>query len=176
MDRQKKYIVDYLGGCWPELRTIHVALLPDAMKSGFDVSKLVGKSEESLPSYRREIITWEQIRDIYADIGSTGYFCEILRIAIEEYDHLKGDQLIFGAYSDGVKKSGFEIFNGCGQGDFPFHMMGRFGGISGAKLSEDIAKGGWRTYQYEVKKSSEPRINWFLISDFINLVKKPLHH
>ena len=110
MDRQKKNVLDYLCGCWPDLRTIHAALVPEAMKSEFGGREMLGELEESLPSYRRVIITWEQIRDAYAGISSTAYFSEMLRIAIEEYDNLKGDKLTFGKYKDG-SLSGSEILN-----------------------------------------------------------------
>jgi len=174
MDRQKKNVLDYLRGCWPRLRTIHAALLPEAMKSEFGGREMLGESEESLPSHRRVIITWEQIRDAYAGISGTAYFSEMLRIAIEEYDNLKGDQLTFGKYKDN-DLSGSEILNRYEQHDLPYRMMGRKGGVHGSKLTEDIATGRWANQSYELKESSEVRPNWFPISDFVNRVQTYRH-
>jgi hypothetical protein len=170
MDQQKKHVVGYLRGRWPELRTIHAALLPKAMKDEFSGPVGLGGLEEDLPSYKREMITWEKIRDAYAHVPSTAYFGEILRIAIEEYDDLKGERLAFGKYKDD-SLLGSEILKRHEQGDLTFCMMGRRDGLSGSKLNSDIATGQWTNQRYEVKKSSEDRPNWFPISAFVNRVK-----
>jgi len=146
------------------------ALLPNAMKDEFGGRVVLGELGEELPSYRREMITWEKIRDAYADIPSAAYFAEILRIAIEEYDDLKGDQLTFGKYADD-RLSGSEILKRHEQGDLTFRMMGRKQGILGSKLSNDIATGEWTNHRYEVRRSSDDRPNWFPISDFVNRVQ-----
>jgi hypothetical protein len=68
MDQQKTHVLDYLRGRWPELRTIHAALLPKAMKDDFRGLGVLRVLEGALPSYRREMITWEEIRDAYVNI------------------------------------------------------------------------------------------------------------
>jgi hypothetical protein len=70
------------------------------------------------------MIAWEAIRDAYADVPSTAYFSEILRIAIEEYHDLKGDRLAFGKYADD-RLPGSEILKRHEQSDLTFLMMGR---------------------------------------------------
>ncbi len=170
MDQQKKHILDYLRGRWPELSTIHAALLPRAMRDEFGGRLGPGGLEEDLPSYKREMITWEEIRDAYADVPSTAYFIEILRIAIKEYDDLKGDRLAFGKYADD-RLSGSEILKRQEQGDLTFRMMGRKEGLHGPKLSNDIATGEWVNHRYEVRKSSDDRPNWFPISEFVKRVQ-----
>jgi len=172
MDRQKKYIFGYLRGRWPELRTIHAALLPSAMKDEFDAREVLGAPEVALPSYRREIITWEQIRDAYADVPSAAYFAEVLRIAIQEYHNLRGELLSFRKHAEDML-SGAEILKRRHEGQLEFRMIGRHGGIDGSALRDDIATGNWATHRYEVRRSTEDRPNWFPISEFVNRVQPP---
>ncbi len=84
MDRQKSNVLDYLRDRWPNLRTIHAALLPKGMKDGF--TGMLGYP----------VVTWEEIRDAYAGIRGASYFLEMLQIAIEEYEHLKGSVCYLG--------------------------------------------------------------------------------
>jgi hypothetical protein len=51
MDRWKKHVLDHLRDSWPELRTIHVALLPGTMKEEFGGRVGLRGLEEDLPSY-----------------------------------------------------------------------------------------------------------------------------
>jgi hypothetical protein len=48
--------------------------------------------------------------------------------------------------------------------------MGRYGGLVGPALTEDIVTGQWRNRKYEVRVTDAPNDNWFAISDFLDRV------
>jgi len=171
MDRQKKFVLNYLQRCWPKLQTIHVALLPEAMKAGFGGQEVLRESEEALPSYR--IVTWEQIRSAYTDVPSASYFAEILGIAIADYPEHKSVSS-WGANSE-ARLLGSEILYQFEQNgpQFKMIMMGRKGGIDGSELREDVATGRWANKLYEVRSVSDNNRNWFPISEFVNRVLAP---
>jgi hypothetical protein len=168
MNRQKKNVLDYLGTCWPGLRTIHAALLPKPMKDGFTGQTLLEHAEPSA-SYARRIITWEEIQDKYADVSGVSYFLEMLRIAIKKYPDLLGGSV---DGNEDARLPGSEIVRRYEQGDSEFQTMGRNRGIDGPELGGDIATGAWSNQVYQVRKSAEvPNRNWFRIGDFVVRVR-----
>jgi hypothetical protein len=171
MDRQRRYVLDYLQRCWPKLRTIHAALLPKAMKDEFGGQEVLREPEEGLPSCG--IVTWEHIRDAYDGIEGVSYFREILRIAIEEYPDKKATSS-WGANAE-ARLLGSEVLYQYEQDDPKFKMitMGRKGGIEGSELREDIVTGKWANQLYEVRSVSDNNRNWFPISEFVSRVLAP---
>jgi len=52
-------------------------------------------------------------------------------------------------------------------------VMGRAGGLTGAKLAGDLESEGWKQQVYEVNSASEPpNGNWFTVEEFVRLVAK----
>jgi hypothetical protein len=45
--------------------------------------------------------------------------------------------------------------------------MGRGGGLTGARLTEDLETGSWRTRTYEVRLDPRHEPNWFPTTEFI---------
>ncbi|HXJ95054.1 MAG TPA: hypothetical protein VMT20_19620 [Terriglobia bacterium] len=163
MERQEMHVLKYLRERWPGLQTTHTALLPEAMKAYFG---------DQGPT---RTITWEEIIREYQDLESARYFLEILRIALEEYQELKGSEITFGANAED-KLTGADILDRHQHGDTEFQAMGRHGGINGAALKADVADGRWQRQVYEVRSSpiNLPATNWFPISDFVALVSRNL--
>ena len=54
--------------------------------------------------------------------------------------------------------------------EIAFAYMGRYGGLVGPALTEDIVTGQWRNRKYEVRVTDAPNDNWFAISDFLDRV------
>lgn len=160
MDQQEVHLLSYLQRHLPGLRTIHAALLPDAMKREFG----------SLVPTTRPIITWEDILDKYKDVKSARYFLEILRIALGNYKKLKAKST--EAEAEGAL-SGEDILRGYQDGTLKFKTMGRNGGIHGEHLFQDIAKPRWQKQPYYVRTSPDPlTANWFRVSDFVDLLSR----
>jgi hypothetical protein len=156
--RQDQQILSHLRNQWPDLRIIHAALMPAAMKQEFG-------SLEGGP-----IVTWEEIQTEYADVASAVYFVGVLRIALEAYEQLRGNRLAFGEHAED-HLSGGDILRRYQQGLTEFQIMGRQGGIDGPKLRADVATGKWKTQKYEVRRSPDfVAENWFLIANFIDLI------
>ena len=154
--QQQKLQLDYFQNLWPELRIVHVALLPSAMKSAFG-------SLETGP-----IVTWEEILETFGDVVSAEYFVEVLRIALEKYPDLKSKEV--NNADDNLL--GSEILARYQRGDVEFQMMGRQGGIGGFILRRDIDTGAWPSQRYEVRRLTDDRPNWFSIARFVDLIKK----
>src|ERR1019366_4067975 len=104
-----KQQLDYFRNLWPGLRIVHAALLPSEMKRQFGVLQT------------GPIVTWEEILDSYRDVVSAGYFVEVLRIALEEYEVLKSTEV---NYADEILL-GSEILDRYKRGDVEFQMMAR---------------------------------------------------
>lgn len=158
MENQEKQVLSYLRNLWPDLQTFHAALLPDALKREF------GDPGATL------IFTWEDILRTYEDVESAQYFCEILRIALEDYPILRSPEATFGAHAEG-KLTGAEILRCYQSRDTKFQAMGRRGGIDGAALRDDIVENRWEKQEYEVRSSPDDLpANWFRISEFVDRI------
>ena len=159
MENQEKHVLSYLRKRWPGLRTVHAALLPEAMKR--EIGNLVA----------RRIVTWEGILDKYKDVESARYFHEILRIALCDYETLRANPS--PPNGDG-ELTGAEILRRHQNGDLEFQAMGRQGGIDGRPLKDDVAKNRWQKHRYYVRRPSAVlhTTNWFLVSEFVALVSR----
>lgn len=134
-------------------RVAHVALLP---------ARLAGEVGP-LPV---RTVTWEQIRDTFADVGPP-YFVETLRVALERYDHLAAPRVMaFGANAE-VKLTGAEIHRRHRDGTLTLGWMGRRGGLLGPDLAKDLATGTWRTQSYECSSKAVGNPNWFTVAEFV---------
>lgn len=157
MEQQERDVISYLRKRWPELRPIHAALLPEAMKKEFG-----GRGPKL-------IVTWEDILDKYKDVESARYFHEILRIGLRDYETLRAQSS--PSNGDGVL-TGAEILHRHQKGNLGFQTMGRQGGIHGGPLKDDVKNDTWQKRRYYVRKSSLHTTNWFLVSDFVALVSR----
>lgn len=69
------------------------------------------------------------------------------------------------------RMTGEEIL--AGLGNSTVHIVGRVGGLHGAKLAEDLALGRWSKWLYEVPSHPEPlNANWFTMEEFAAFVSR----
>ena len=156
MENQNKNIIAPLNKMWPELKIIHVSILPEALLHEFG-------------TLQPRSLTWESILKEFRDVSSAQYFLDVLATALEDFPELRALP-VFDANAD-AKMSGQNIANGFGDTRFPFQIMGRAQGMTGQKLLEDINSGRWKTQAYQVSKADVPlNTNWFQIAEFVKLV------
>ncbi|MDC3985926.1 hypothetical protein [Polyangium jinanense] len=149
--RQVDYLASQLG--LEASQVAHVALLPARLAG--EVGTLPGR-----------IVTWEQIRDTFADVAPP-YFVEVLRVALERYDALAAARVMtFGANAE-VKLTGTEIHQRHHEGTLSLGWMGRAGGLHGMKLAKDLVTGGWRKQRYECSSEAAGKPNWFTVAEFV---------
>ena len=50
--------------------------------------------------------------------------------------------------------------------------VGRFGGITGPAIIDDIASGSWKTRKYETNREAKDTVNsnWFWLSEFMYMI------
>jgi hypothetical protein len=152
--KQVKYLAAQLG---VEVSQVaHVALLPARLASELGL----------LPV---RTITWEQIRDTFADVAPP-YFVEVLRVALERYDQLVAPRMMgFGANAE-QKQTGLELYEMHQRGTLMTPWMGRVGGLHGPKMAKDLAVGAWRTQHYECSSKAVGNPNWFTVAEFVTKV------
>jgi len=137
-------------------RVRHVALLP---------RRLATRIGASLGA---PIVLWEDVADAYRNVAPR-YWIAVLEHALAA-DLYGADNLAFGANAH-AQMTGAEIVAAAHVPDGAVHtVMGRNGGINGKLLAADVATGAWRTQSYEVRTDGIPNRNWFLISDFLDLL------
>jgi hypothetical protein len=107
-------------------------------------------------------ITWEQVRDLYADAAPT-YWLGVLSEAIERYPDLVS-KVVSNAEGH---LTGQEIVDGHLAGDFEFKWVGRQGGPAGKLWASDLADQSWRTTTYQVRSAPLVATNWWRIADFV---------
>jgi len=148
---QVNYLSSQLGlAAW---QVAHVALLPARLAD--DVGPLPAR-----------IVTWEQIRDTFADVAPP-YFVEMLRVALERYDQLAAPSgLTFGANAE-AKLTGAEICRRHRDGTLGLGWMGRAGGLHGAKLAQDLSTSRWNRQRYECSSEATGKPNWFTVAEFV---------
>jgi len=140
------------------MRLFQVALLP----AGIPIEP------DALASVK--LLHWQQILAAFEDIGSASYFLGVLRLALESYEALRNERLIFGANKE-ASMTGGEILKHHTDGTLEFRTMGRLGGISGIRLAHDLATGRWREQLYELSIREEGLTNWFAVEDFVSQVR-----
>ena len=137
----------------------HYALLP---------SKLYQKLHRD--GFNYQTITWEQLVDVYSEWYADDYFLSMLKIALESYDELVSTRNNYGKNCE-EKLRGDEIYKRYKNSTLNRVIMGRYRGITGEYLNEDVKSGNWRKQLYETSSvSSLPNKNWFSIKDFVELI------
>ena len=149
---RQRVIVSYLATNLgiPFERVSHVLLLPANFQPGV---------------LDAPVVTWEQVLDEYSVVGPA-HWIGVLTEALQRYEELVSRGPAFGAHANG-KMTSAEIVAAHGEGTLEFTYMGRKDGIEGILIANDVATGGWRTQQYEVRYQPLEAKNWFPISQFI---------
>ena len=112
-------------------------------------------------TFHGRILRWNDLATRYADD-------EVLHRADEVYEYQESFSN-HGRHSD-VKLSGRELRESYDGG--ASWWVGRLGGITGNRFSEDIRTGRWKTQMYEVstKADGAPSSNYFSLGDFARAV------
>ena len=106
------------------------------------------------------LLTWRDLASIYDEDA-------LLLRADAIYD--PGQRDSWGRNNHGGHMTGEELLSACEEGDA--FLVGRRGGLRGARLAEDAASGSWRTQSYETAPGdTPPNGNWFLLQDFAKAV------
>ena len=122
-----------------------------------------------------QVLTWELVADTFRDVAPA-YWIRVLDEALERYDGLVSKASAGGQNNDGIR-SGEVIKKQWDGGDREFTCMGRRGGLSGEDLARDIDTGGWREWDYEVRRNPLPsNRNWFSIESFLAKLSSASRH
>ena len=142
-------------GLAPE-RVSHVALLPESL------ARRVGAL--AVPT-----VTWEDVAESYRNVAPR-YWLDVLDHALASA--LYGDPSRAFGENAHAKLTGRQIQDGVldVESGAPFLTMGRFGGLEGPGLTQDLASGAWRAREYEVRRQGEPNANWFPIAELLDLL------
>jgi hypothetical protein len=153
--RRQRVIVDYVArvlGIGSE-QVAHIFLLPEGLLAeGLDAP----------------VVTWEQVLKAYEVVGPR-YWMNILRAALDRYEELVSRGPAFGENRDSTL-TGIEIQEQFKAGTLGYHYMGRFRGLHGPDLADDMSSGSWRTRRYEVRVNPIASRNWFPVSAFIDKI------
>jgi hypothetical protein len=141
-----------------ETRVVQVALLP----AGMPIT-----AEAIHPT---KLLHWQQIVEKFADVASASYFRGVLEIALQNYEVLRNEKLVFHANMK-AQMTGEEILKRYDGKTLDFLTMGRSGGITGPLLARDLASGRWRRRYYELNPNPPANPNWFAIEDFVARVR-----
>ena len=142
-----------------EPRSRHVLLLPEQLY------------EKLRPALPRDVITWQQVLDAYADVAPQ-FWIKVLRTALARYADLVSPASPWGQNADG-KLTGLQIVQALKGHDTSVRWIGRRGGIDGALLADDVASNAWRSRRYEVSAAAvPPNPWWFSIEDFVTRVSE----
>jgi len=124
-----------------------------------------------------KLVTWEAILKPFKDLRLATYWVAILDTALRDFSDLVST-IKFGEHCDGIfpgaeiveRFQSDPLFRPASGSLDRYIMMGRTGGLDGAKLKQDIENGSWKTHKYEVKSSPDSILHWFPISDFIHKI------
>lgn len=113
-------------------------------------------------AFNGPVFTWDELSTYYNND-------KILQRADDIYDPNK--EMSYGKNNLSGYMTGFDLLEENKKGS-KFYV-GRFGGLKGRMLKSDIASGEWQTTKYETNKicKKAPNSNWFLLSDFVSLIK-----
>ncbi|MCE0488126.1 hypothetical protein [Ornithinimicrobium sediminis] len=138
----------------PRVRLAHWALLPRALA-------------DAMPDLETPVITWEQIRDAYADVDQH-YFHGVLTTALRRYPELVSKWV---GYQDG-DLAGAKLVQRALAGDDTWPYMGAQGGVKGQRVTKSIAEGTWSTTVFQCRHKPLPgNNNWFAVADFITTLR-----
>lgn len=108
------------------------------------------------------LLTWRDLAFLY------GGDAALLR-ADAVYDPAQRD--MWGKNNQGGHMTGEELLSAFARGDSLSLCVGRGGGLSGQRFTEDTRSGSWRTQRYQTAPGSmPPSPNWFLLEDFAKAV------
>lgn len=152
LDQLCQHLAGHLGV--EEVRLAHWALLPATLAA-------------TMPDLGTPVVTWEQIRDAYADVDQH-YFHGILTTALEQYPKLVTK---WAGYQDG-DLAGAKLVTRWLAGDPTWPYMGAQGGLGGKRVTERIANGSWATTLYQCRHEPLPgNANWFTVADFVGTLQ-----
>lgn len=116
------------------------------------------------------VVYWEEILEAYMEILENEHFYNVLKIALDKYEILKGKSVLTYGENMDEKWNGLKIIEEQNKGKR--FWVGRFGGLYGGKLRNDIRNGKWQNFKYEINTSSEnaPNKNWFSSEEFVEVV------
>lgn len=117
------------------------------------------------------VVYWEEIIDSYRDIQEHDHFFNVLCIAIDKFEKLRGKNIISYGQNMENKWSGEKIVEMHNAGHQ--FWVGRSGGCYGEKFINDIQTGKWRTHKYEINTKGKfaPNRNWFSSKNFTENLK-----
>jgi hypothetical protein len=137
----------------------HFALLPQKL------AKRIGK--ETLED---GVITWEEIRDLFEPVAKDDYFMTMLKIALDSYDTLASSfESNYGKNNEKMMK-GQEIYDLFKKNTLEYQFMGRKEGFDGERLKKDLNNDGWKTQNYETRKTELLKKNWFSVEEFVKKI------
>ena len=156
---QKFQLTQLCGHLALQLKVEQVALAHWAL--------LPAKLADSMPDLGTPIVTWEQIRDAYADVDQR-YFHSVLSSALERYDQLVSKWV---GYQQG-DLAGAKLVERALAADTTWPYMGAQGGLAGQRVAGAIAQGTWATTVYQCRHDPLPdKTNWFTVAAFIEVLR-----
>jgi hypothetical protein len=158
LNNQKKHI-DYLVEKLNIDKAIQCVLLPEKLCS-------------QIGNLGVQIITWETIHNTYEHVLRDDYFLDLLKISLDSYDELVAERRQYGKNSE-KKMLGEDIYDNFKSRQLDMVIMGRYMGLKGDYLLNDIQSGQWKKQEYETSSARTPfNDNWFHIEDFIELIDR----
>ncbi|MFC1956406.1 hypothetical protein ACFLWZ_07845 [Chloroflexota bacterium] len=161
LNNQKRHI-DYLVEKLNIDRAIQCILLPEKICS-------------QIGNLGTQIITWETIHNTYEHVLHDDYFLDLLKISLDSYDELVAERRQYGKHSE-KKMLGEDIYDKFKLRQLDMVIMGRYMGLKGDYLLNDIQSGLWKKQEYETSSAGMPfNDSWFHIEDFVELVNRIGH-
>jgi hypothetical protein len=119
--------------------------------------------EDVLNVFNGPYLTWSELSQFYDDDL-------LLKRADEIYE--PDQKRSWGRHNTGGYKNGEELLDAFERGEEFF--VGRYGGLEGPQLAEDINSGAWRSQRYETNRESTeaPSPNWFRLSEFMSRINE----
>ncbi len=137
-----------------EVRLAHWALLPEKLSA-------------AMPNLGTNVVTWEQIRDAYADVDQR-YFHGLLTTALLHYDKLVSR---WAGYQQG-DLAGAILVERALAGDDTWPWMGAQGGLAGQRVASAVETGMWATTVFQCRHEPLPQNpNWFPVADFVERLR-----
>jgi hypothetical protein len=163
MDNQRIHL-EYLKDRLNISKVHQCALLPEKLRAreGYENSCIWHIQDSNY-----QIITWEQLYDVYQKEYPEDYFLGLLKYALDSYCALVSHWVV--NYEEKIR--GQVIYNKFKSGTLNVKIMGREKGVNGELLKQDIETGKWITQEYETGfKGDSPSENWFPVEEFVKRI------